>query len=472
MQKICPECKAVIAEEDAGAFCPECGCELASAAPEATPAVAPAPASGETLPPPPVAECNFEKRFATPQGVHIISGNLTEVGQKMAEEIDQLDVTTSVGSDCKALEVAYNRNLFFLCGAESIMKLRMKPLISNLQHLVLFMEVSRSGQTSRRQILIHDVLKQGKDFTLPIPFKPEETRGHLAISFYIGCKVGENDIEYYEFSVEHQVYDDQQDTKSLSITINQDITATHAADVNNRIVSEELTKMAGQDMTINAMIDRLNNLRPDFVTQTLSKTTWRPGLGSGMQYFADRLLLEYKDKKIYLLSQPGISVGRSLSAELSLPHPTVSKNHADIVYEEKRVKLLDHSSYGTYVNGNKILGAEALLDTAAVLEFGDVCMKMQIQNCRGRVQHNICQTCNAPQVKSMTLIRQDKPEYYLCVWECCELGRIIEELSDWTVFFRQGSFLIRTPSQDFYFLRPGSFYEAKGCKIFAKYYPK
>ena len=88
MQKICPECKAVIAEEDAGAFCPECGCELASAAPEAAPAVV--PASGEALPPPPVVECNFEKKFATPQGVHTISGNLTEVGQKMAEEIDRM----------------------------------------------------------------------------------------------------------------------------------------------------------------------------------------------------------------------------------------------------------------------------------------------------------------------------------------------------------------------------------------------
>ena len=461
MQTTCPSCKTVIAEEDAGAFCPECGFDLSSAA---TPAA-------ETIFPP-SADCNFEKSFATPQGVRTISGNLTGIGQKMAEEIDQLDVTTNVASECKTLEVAYNRNLFFLCGAESIMKLRLKPLSSDLQHLVLFMEVSRSGQTSRRQIQTNGLLKQGREFSLSIPFNPEETRGRLFISFYIGCKVGKNDIEYYEFSVEHQVYDDHQDSRALSITINQDIKASHAADVNNRIVSEELTKMAGQNMTVNAMIDRLNNLRPDFVPQYLTKTTWRPGLGSGLQYFSDRLLLEYKDKKIYLLSKSGISIGRSPNADFPLLHPTVSKNHADIFYDEKQVKLQDHSSYGTYINGNKKQSTEAMLDDNALVEFGDVCMKTQIQKCRGRLQHNICQTCNAPRVKSMTLARQDQPEYYLCVWECCELGRVIEELSDWTVFFRQGSFLIRTPSQDFYFLRPGKTFEAKGCKISVKYYPK
>lgn len=98
-------------------------------------------------------------------------------------------------------------------------------------------------------------------------------------------------------------------------------------------------------------------------------------------------------------------------------------------------------------------------------------MKMRIQKCRGRLQHNICQTCNAPQIKSMTLTRQDQPEYYLCIWECCELGRIIEDLADWTVFARENCFLIRTPAQDFYYLRPGSTFEAKGCKISVKYFP-
>ncbi|MBR3709183.1 MAG: FHA domain-containing protein [Lentisphaeria bacterium] len=467
MQITCQKCNTVIAREDAGPFCPECGAELVSAetaAPEA---------AHDTVFTPPAAECSFEKNFASSQGIRTFSGSLTEIGQQLAEKIDQVDVTTSVRSDCKALEVAYNQNLFFLCGAESILKLRLKPLISDLKQLVVFMEVIRAGQPSRRQILIHEILKQDKDFTLRIPFNPEQTRGRLTMTFYIGCKVGTNDFDFYEFSVEHKVYDDHQDSSSLSITINQDITATHAADVNNRIISEELTKMAGQDMTVNAMIDSLNDLPPDFVVQRLTKTMWRPGLGSGLQHFADRLLLEYKGKKIYLLSKSSISIGRSTVADpdIWLPNATVSKKQADFIYDEKHVKLVDHSSYGTYLNGNKIQDTEVLLDDNGILEFGDVCMKMRIQKCRGRLQHNICQTCNAPQIKSMTLTRQDLPEYYLCIWECCELGRIIEDLADWTVFARENCFLIRTPAQDFYYLRPGSTFEAKGCKISVKYFP-
>jgi hypothetical protein len=49
-----------------------------------------------------------------------------------------------------------------------------------------------------------------------------------------------------------------------------------------------------------------------------------------------------------------------------------------------------------------------------------------------------------------------EPVYCLLIWECCELGRVIPELADWTVFFRDNAFFIRTPEQVFYYLRPGN----------------
>jgi len=106
-----------------------------------------------------------------------------------------------------------------------------------------------------------------------------------------------------------------------------------------------------------------------------------------------------------------------------------------------------------------------------LIEFGDIHMQMTLQHCEMRSGRNICQTCKANKIKSMTFQRCDEEkECYILVWQCCELGRIFPELADWNVFFRNHSFFIRTPEQDFHYLRPGHSIESNGQKIQVKYF--
>jgi hypothetical protein len=244
--------------------------------------------------------------------------------------------------------------------------------------------------------------------------------------------------------------------------------------------------MAEKTLSVNEMIDRLNDLPPKYEVRLLTQTTWRPEdvLIKGNLYPADKLQLEYNGKTIFLLNKPSVKFGRDPQqvdllvrcgqgrlSPREYPNSTVSRKHAEILYCDDTVKLFDYSSYGTYINGRKPDSAGIPLDLNTTVEFGDIHWKINIQKCNARLPHNICQTCTANRVKSVTFTRQDEePECYLLIWQCCELGRVIEDLTDWTIFSRNGCFFIRTPEQDFYHLRPGQKIISKDKQIQVKYF--
>ena len=414
--------------------------------------------------------------------------NLSARSKAAAENIDSVEFDTTKSGEHSYLKVEYNRNLFFLAGSMSIIKLKLTPLGDALQDLLLFMEISRGENNSRRQIPILEVLRKNRPFNVQIPFDPGHVSGKISLNFYIGCKVNDS-FKYYQFSVDHKVYDANQSGSAFcsQITINQEFTSNHAADINYRdSIGEALKRMADKSLSVNEMIDRLNDLPPRYEMQKLTETTWRPEdvLIKGNFYPATKLILEYNGKQIFLFNQHGIKFGRDVDqvdllvrcgrgkmGPKEYPNSTVSRKHAEIVYCGDTVKLFDYSSYGTYINGRKPDSAGIPLEQSATIEFGDIHWQMNIQKCYDRLPHNICQTCTANRIKSVTFKRTDsEPEYYLLVWQCCELGRIIEDLADWTVFARNKSFFIRTPSQEFYHLRPGQPIECNNKKISVKYF--
>ena len=58
---------------------------------------------------------------------------------------------------------------------------------------------------------------------------------------------------------------------------------------------------------------------------------------------------------IFPLNKPIFTIGRSLSNDLVLNDPTVSRFHAEIHYKDSRFLLLDkNSSTGTFLNNQKI----------------------------------------------------------------------------------------------------------------------
>ena len=475
----CPSCSAEVEYiEGECEFCSECGGELQAAPPAA---------DRENL----FFGINFADIFGekpAPADRPSDDWNLSERSKEIADHIENMDFDRSPKSECEHLKVEYNHNLFFLSGSTSVIKLKLTPQNDQLQDLLIFMEQDRNGEHARRQIPVREFIQKDRAFFLQVPFNPEDTFGRVFLTFYVGCKIN-GVFSYYQFSVEHKVYDSKQSGSALcsQITINQEFTSNQAADINYRdSIGEALKKMAEKTLSVNEMIDRLNDLPPKYEVRLLTQTTWRPEdvLIKGNLYPADKLQLEYNGKTIFLLNKPSVKFGRDPQqvdllvrcgqgrlSPREYPNSTVSRKHAEILYCDDTVKLFDYSSYGTYINGRKPDSAGIPLDLNTTVEFGDIHWKINIQKCNARLPHNICQTCTANRVKSVTFTRQDaEPECYLLIWQCCELGRVIEDLTDWTIFSRNGCFFIRTPEQDFYHLRPGQKIISKDKQIQVKYF--
>jgi pSer/pThr/pTyr-binding forkhead associated (FHA) protein len=73
--------------------------------------------------------------------------------------------------------------------------------------------------------------------------------------------------------------------------------------------------------------------------------------------------------EIQEFSDDVISVGRNPDCNLKFPPAltSLSRNHAEIIREGNRFKLVDHSANGTFVNGKRI--SEIYLNAGDVLEF-------------------------------------------------------------------------------------------------------
>lgn len=478
----CPRCKSAVEYiPGESEFCPECGAVLNGES-------APAEVGQNTL-----SGVDFSAIFSQIAADSSAERNaesyksLSVKSREIAENIESIDIPVCSRSECAYVEVEYNRNIFFVCGAESVIKLRLTPQSNELKHLLIFMENMRSEDQTRRQIPVNEILRKDHPFTLQIPYNPQQLSGRISFAFYIGCQT-EKGLSYYQFIVDHKVYDPNQSGSILKqIVINQTFEARHAADINYRDnIGDALTKLAGKTLSAHELVDKLNDLPLDYSKQNLTRTVWRPEniFVKGNLYPTEKLCISWNGNNILLLGKENIKFGRTPEETDLLiragggklgprdyPNSTVSRVHAEVLYCEDTVKFFDRSTYGTYINGRKPDSAGIPIPDKALIEFGDIHMQMTLQHCEMRSGRNICQTCKANKIKSMTFQRCDEEkECYILVWQCCELGRIFPELADWNVFFRNHSFFIRTPEQDFHYLRPGHSIESNGQKIQVKYF--
>ena len=487
----CPKCKKTVEYIPGEAeFCPECGAELTAPGNEAVTQKS-GGRSGDFGWSDLLSVFKSSEGEAPQKAAADQEWDLSAVSRKMAECLDSNDddfFLPSKETEAPALKVEYNRNIFFINGFQSVIKLRMTPVHRSLNNVLVFMVSQRGGDLFRRQIPVTEMLQPGKTFSLSIPFNPEKCSGNISITFYIGCQLGHT-VKYYQFTAEHVVYDPNQSSAALGsqIVINQRFDAQQAADITYRDnLGDAVRELAGKNLTANELISRLNKLPPLFQVQSLAGSTWRPEdiLVHGDLYHSDKLMLEWNGFNILLLARPRLVLGRSAgSCDLVIhsggsaltpqdyPNRTVSRKHAELVYSHDHVELFDHSSYGTYING-RLPGEEGItLPDNALIEFGDIHWELTLQNCGMRSARNICQTCRCDKVKSAVFKRKDgEKECYLIVWQCCELGRVFDQLADWDIFYRNNAFFIRTPEQDFFYLRPGHSIESCNQKINVKYF--
>jgi len=81
------------------------------------------------------------------------------------------------------------------------------------------------------------------------------------------------------------------------------------------------------------------------------------------------VLTRISDGKTFTLGFGSLRVGRQRRADLVITDKTVSRHHADVIYESGRYVLYDHSTNGTWVNGNLVAVAQPLRDRDTV-KFG------------------------------------------------------------------------------------------------------
>jgi predicted component of type VI protein secretion system len=81
------------------------------------------------------------------------------------------------------------------------------------------------------------------------------------------------------------------------------------------------------------------------------------------------VLTRVADGKLFSLGFGSTRIGRQRRADLVITDKTVSRHHADIIYESGRYVLYDHSTNGTWVNGTLVAVAQPLRDRDAV-KFG------------------------------------------------------------------------------------------------------
>ncbi|MBO5793318.1 MAG: FHA domain-containing protein [Lentisphaeria bacterium] len=400
-------------------------------------------------------------------------------GKPLPEEISPM-----VASDCKCLEVRYNRNTFLLKNKNAALKIELTPLQDNLKEVTIFMQHSDDACCKLQELPVQQMLKKNKPVVVTKNFNPGADSGLMTLKFYVGCRL-DKEVNYYLFTATHSIYDPDCSKEEFKqqIIINQNFNASDAADINfYGGVLENLEKLAGKNA--NDMIASLGNMPDAFVTQTLERIQYDPVImeitaeSGGELYPTKKLMLKWNDCKLYLLSSPRITLGRSLEkcdlivrkrglAADEKPNRTVSREHADLIYHEEHVEIKDKSSFGTWIDQTKLSGESATLPKDANIDFGDIRWHMNTQYCEQNAHGmKMCKTCLRKKIKSMTFSDNgaDK-EFYLLVWQCCELGRVIGALAGWNVFYRNNAFILRTPAGNRKILSPGTRIECNGQTV-------
>ena len=440
----CPKCQKEI-EFFPGetVFCPECGCNLKEieekkSVPEKEP-------------------------FPTHRGVR---ASCNEVSSEAA---------FSAGTDCKCLQVKFNKNVYLMNNSVSPLQLELTPLKKELKSVTILMAyIDSSGHKTFQPIPIMKQLLLRKTLQISTNYAPQGITGQVMLDFYVGCHL-EHEVNYYMFSTTLPVYDREgsRDESKQVIMIN----AHDAADVN---LYGDVKARSGKN--VNDMIKGLDEKKVCFELQDLVRIDRDPIVEKMIEErgiypeITDKLLLKWKDYKIFLLASKDIRVGRVADhCDLVVrkkgvpmdekPNRTVSRVHGIISYWGDQVVFEDKSTYGSWIN-NQQVEEKTFLPEYGIIEFGDIHWKMNLQYCNGASAHPMCGFCPRKKIKSLTFERCDEDkELYFFVWQGCDLGKALPGLMGWKVFYRDNTFLISAPNEETAFLKPGIPFESNGERI-------
>jgi len=298
---------------------------------------------------------------------------------------------------------------------------------------------------------------------LPYDLKWALKGGELLMDYFLLCQF-EDRIEYFTFNVKHAVISSGQTGKQIVNNFN--VTAGDGS-----VIKE--VDLNSMDNNGAAFIESLNANEPCFVPMAFRRTEdWRPedflvdGRGEYMRYACDKITLEYGNLMLRLCAKDEIRLGRSFSQNdiaindwtneqtfFDAPSITVSHCHGKIKYLGNKVAYKDTSSYGTLIRvgtAKYMIHRETELSQCKVpdicqIGFGSVQMDVEIVSCEARKRDASCINCLQKKCRAMIMRRRDNlPEVFLFVWQCCQLDSVVPELAGLTVYRRNGGFMLQT----------------------------
>ena len=369
------------------------------------------------------------------------------------------------GSRCTCLHVEYAVNRFLLAGAQMPLEIRIRIDSREVKQVLLWLVAAVGGKEEICPVPT-DELRFEEFVPLVIPYylRDPSIRGMFNATFYFGC-IFEHEIRFYQMAVRHTVY-----AKGES---KQSIIANISADGGSVVDMSSLKSLADSSSNGDILIERANNEPARYKAMPLTETVWRPErcFVSGHTYVCDMLTLEWGGVQYHICGKDTVKLGRkselndfsildweNAGNDHEWPNNTVSRRHAQIHYCIDTAFLTDSSSFGTFIDGIKSEIADKSripLPATAEIRMGDIALQMEMQRCEQRPEAPVCKNCMAGKVKAVTLFRKDAlPEVYLMIWQCCDLGKLDRKLEGFTVFRRNGGFIIRKPDGNFTNLIP------------------
>ncbi|MCR4574833.1 MAG: zinc ribbon domain-containing protein [Lentisphaeria bacterium] len=378
-------------------------------------------------------------------------------------------------SACAYLKVEYNYNVLAISGFNSVIQLRLTPLNNTLRGLRLFWKFDDDKMKEKE---VDDVLEVGTTIPINLSFRKERP-GAYEGNFFFLCETTDG-VQRFKFNELCPVYDSEERAKAGNFTFFIDNNATHAADIRNNAINIA----SQQQFTVNQLLDELRKM-PQFGTKNLrvvkkqfeeemdvvSPSNSNTVFNSNT--VMDRVLLTIGGHNLFVLGKKSVKMGRSEQKndlvvhipgipQNEKPNSTVSSCHGVMNIAGECVSFKDTSTFGSRISGqsNWFIKEERQLpvDCLTGLRLGNVKLQMAPCLCTRKTKEATCRGCQAldGNVSSVILKHIDNvSESYLIVPYCCDLGCVLPSVAGWTLFRKDGGFVIRTPDQQLHKLHPG-----------------
>ena len=366
------------------------------------------------------------------------------------------------------VKVSYAVNRLFHVGGSFALEMLVESRGACLREVYAELVVEMAGHSDTIQLQCQGKRNGGfrcqKTYGLLDKDRTFPTSGQAIVTGHILC-VEQDAIGRYEFEVRHTIIPSGQGVNAIINNYTLEGGSLWKGDTNTSIPKN------GDDM-----LKQINH-EPALMREVqVCESDWSPEksmLAKDNEYEHPRpcpaLTLETKECLVHVIDKDDIAIGRLPDNDLVLvdwhrntsydqrPTATVSRRHA-LLHHDSQALEIECNGY-TMVNNRVVPKGQrvALASGRTSLDFGEIGLLAECQECPQRKNDRMCWNCLAHPVKSLVLKRKDGlSEVFLCVWQCCDLESVCPSLKGVTLYRRNGGFVLQTsPGGGLYNLEVG-----------------